>query len=225
MANPQGKGLIAVVGLLAALFGGGITAGLNYVFETESREAAELSSRRTAAYLNFVTTKDKRDAASATLRRVVNDIATATNTDSSEVQYLSNVCDKLVWQLEESFPNWPANVKLRVKKKCEEYRTLRNELFILRDTLAIYGSDQVLESLAKNERALYLRNSLESSTEKQLAQMKARDTYAKLILQMRQDRIDQNGSSITFNDLVAVICGLSLPCLGSEDASHLKGSQ
>lgn len=225
MANLQGKGLIAVVGLLAALFGGGITAGVNSALESREREAAEISSRQTEAYLNFIITKDKQDVAYDTLRRVVNHIATAANTDSSEVQDVFDVCDKLVWQVDESFPNWQADVKLRVKRKCEEYFALRNELFIVRDTLAIYGSNQVLKSLAQNERALYLRTGLESSTEKQLARMESRNAYAELLRQMRQDRMDQNGSTITLDDLVAVICGNSLPCLGSNDASHLNVSQ
>jgi hypothetical protein len=214
MATVPGKGLIAIIGLLGALFGGGITASFSYLFESMSRDATELDSRRTDAYLNFITTRAKQADAYLRIKIAVEQAAKPNETKASMVSNIIDVCRRLI-EHEKAFPNWSTDVKLQIRIVCEEEGVLRNKLYAIRDTVAIYGTNQVIEHLAKHERARHRDPNSKN----------ARDSYAKLILKMRQDSTDRNNSSVNLNDLLAVICGSASPCLGYKDTSYLDDNQ
>ena len=219
MANLGDRRLIAVVGVLAGLIGGTITAAVNYALQEKSREAAQLDLQRTEAYLNYWKTNTRWDEILSILGRITKESGAYTKEDTANSPVIDDFCFNLTVLSQADWPStWPSDAKVRLEALCEEYFILRHEVSSSRDSIAVYGSDEVLASLAINQRAIYAAKG--DTQEGPLAKIKAR-SYAELILAMRRDRIP---SSVSLDDILAVICGTSVSCLGSSDNSYLKGS-
>ena len=221
MATEQGKGRMALIGTVILALGGALgsmgTIAVESIFATTEREAIELAARRTEVYLNFLKFKIEKEDYAADIKNFVIFID---GLHTSEYVDTLAECRKLA-RHEKS--KWSEDLMRTVGDLCDKWRDARSNEFRSRDKMVVYGSAGVMRALAKYERKIHYRFTVDAD-EAKVAGEQAANSYVGLLLAMRKDSVGQEIDRITIEETLAVICSQTPTCIGYEDQSFLEGN-